>query len=92
MWTFIYVIAVIWIYRSRLLYLIQGTLYLACICGVFFSRIYVADSHRNYVFMYFGKRSVTTGVVDERTTERVTAGVLIWCVRALRIKKVIPFS
>jgi len=29
-------------------------------CGVFFSRIYVADSRRDSVFTYFGKRGVTT--------------------------------
>jgi len=33
---------------------------LSCICGVFFLRIYVADSRRVSVLTYFGKRGVTT--------------------------------
>ena len=53
-------IAVILIYGLDL-YLVQVTLGLACMRGVFSSRIYVADSRRDSVFMYFEKRDVTRG-------------------------------
>ena len=39
--------------------MVQVTLGLACIREVFLSRIYVADSHCDSVFTYFGKRDVT---------------------------------
>ena len=39
--------------------LVQVTLCLACIRGVFFSRIYVVDSRRDSVFTYFGKWGMT---------------------------------
>ena len=41
------------------LYLVQITLGLAYICGVFPSHIYIADSRRDSVSMYFGKRGMT---------------------------------
>ena len=46
-------------HHTWLIYLVQITLGSACIRGVFFSRIYVADSRRDYVFTYFRKRDVT---------------------------------
>jgi len=55
-WISICSIAVIMIYYSIFLYLVQVNLGLACIRGVFSSRIYVADSRRVSVFTYFGKR------------------------------------
>jgi len=58
-WTSICSIAVILIYCSRLLYLVQVALGLACIHGVFFSCIYVTDSRRNFIFTYFGKWGMT---------------------------------
>jgi len=39
--------------------LAQVILGLACIRGVFSSRIYVADSHRILALTYFGKRGMT---------------------------------
>ena len=49
----------------QILYLIQVTLGLACIRGVVSSRVYVADSRRDSVFTYFGKRGVTINYVSE---------------------------
>jgi len=52
-------------YRSYLVDFISCSDYfklilgLACIRGVFSSRIYVANSHRDSIFTYFDKRSVT---------------------------------
>jgi len=40
---------------------------LACIYGVFFSRIYVADSRRVSAPAYFGKRGVTIFFLDQST-------------------------
>ena len=52
-------IAVIMIYHSRFLYLVQVTLDLACIREVFSSRICVTDLRRISAPAYFGKRGVT---------------------------------
>jgi len=41
-----------------IIYLVQVILGLACMRGVFSSRIYVADSRRDSVSTYFGKRGV----------------------------------
>jgi len=40
--------------------------------GVFFSHIYVVDSHRDSVFPYFGKRGVTVIVVKVMGTSQLT--------------------
>ena len=53
------IIAVIADYYGSDLQLVQVTLGLASIRGVFSSRIYVADSRRDSVSTYFGKRGVT---------------------------------
>ena len=72
-WTLIRSIAMMVIHFSRFLYLVQVILGLACIRGVFSSRIYVADSRHDSIFhvfwearrdilhhaTYFEKRGVT---------------------------------
>ena len=62
MCSLICIIAVIADYYSSDLYLVQVNLGLACIRGVFTSRIYVADSRRDFVSTYFGKRGVTNTI------------------------------
>ena len=39
--------------------------------GVFFSRIYVADSRRDSVFTYFGKRGVITAFLNGELYEKI---------------------
>ena len=51
-------IAMILIYHSDYM-LVQITLGLAYRRDVFFSRIYKADSHHDFVFTYFRKQGVT---------------------------------
>jgi len=57
-WTFICSITVISILFNRFLHLARVTLELACIRGVFSSRIYVIDSRRDSISAYFGKQGV----------------------------------
>ena len=61
MWTYICSIAVMLFLHSDYLGC-SGTLGLAYIRGVFFSRIYVTDPHRDTVSEYFGKRGVTSSL------------------------------
>ena len=57
-WIFICYIVMMLI-TIAIIYLVHVTLGLACIRGVFSSRIYVADSRHDSVSMYFGKWGVT---------------------------------
>ena len=47
-------------------------------CGVFSSRMYVADSHRDSVFTYFGKRGVTHVKSRKATLRSIEVGVTIY--------------
>jgi len=56
--------SVIMIHFNRFILLVQVTLGLACIRGVFSSRIYITDSRRDSVSTYFGKQGVTWSITD----------------------------